>query len=55
MKEPKPMQEIHEIRHQMYEESKNLSWEEWVKKMHQTAEETIRKYGLKIRQTDKAA
>ena len=55
MKAPKPMKEIHDIRHQMNEESKNLSWEEWVKQMHKTAEETIRKYGLKIKRIDKAA
>jgi len=55
MKEPKPMQEVHEWRHQIDEENKNLSWKERVEKANRIAEETIRKYGLKIRQAHKAA
>lgn len=56
MKEPKPMQEVHEWRHKIYEENKNLSWKEQVEKSNRIAEETIHKYGLKIRQAnDKAA
>ena len=55
MKEPKPMQEVHEWRHHIDEENKNLSWKERVEKANRIAEETIRKYGLKIRQADKAA
>ena len=55
MEEPKPMQEVHEWRHQIQEENKNLSWEEQVEKTNRIAEEAIRKYGLKIKRADKAA
>ena len=55
MKEPKPMQEVHEWRHKIDEENKNLSWKEQVEKANRIAEETISKYGLKIRRADKAA
>ena len=55
MKEPKPMREVHEWRHQICEENKNLSWKEQVEKTNRIAEETIRKYGLKIKRADKAA
>ena len=55
MKEPKPMQEVHEWRHKNCEEDKHLSWRERVQKINRSAEETIRKYGLKIRRADKAA
>ena len=55
MKEPKPMQEVHEWRHKIYEENKNLSWKEQVKKADGIANEVIRKYGLKLRRISKAA
>ena len=55
MKEPKPMQEIHETQEKIYEEDKNLSRKERIDKTNRIAEETIRKYGLKIKRADKAA
>jgi len=55
MKEPRPMQEVHEWRHKNYEEDKHLSWKRRIEKINRNAEETIRKYGLKIRHADKAA
>ena len=55
MKEPKPMQEIHEIRHKMQEEDKDLSWEQWVEKTRRIAHEAIQRYGLKVKRSDKAA
>lgn len=44
--EPKPMQEIHEIRLKLYEENKNLTSEEHVAKVNREAQEIIKKYGL---------
>ena len=57
MKEPKSMREIHEIRDKLYEENKLLSWQERMEKTNRTAEEMIRRYGLKIKihRADKAA
>ena len=55
MKEPKAMQEVHEWRHKNREEDKHLSWKERVEKINRISEEMIRKYGLKIRRSDKAA
>ena len=55
MKEPKPMQEIHEVRHKIYEEDKHLSPKELVEKINRNAEDLIRRYGLKLRRSDKAA
>ena len=49
LKEPKAMREIHEIREQLYEESKGLSDKEFIAKIHQEAQECIKKYGLKIK------
>lgn len=55
MKEPKPMQEIHEIQERIYEEDKHLSREQRIEKTNRIAEEMIRKYHLNIRRVDKAA
>ena len=55
MEEPKLMQEIHEIRHKIYEEDKHLSPKELVAKINRNAEELIRRYGLKLRRPGKAA
>ncbi|MCG2712280.1 MAG: hypothetical protein L6416_08175 [Candidatus Omnitrophica bacterium] len=48
-KEPKPMQELHEIRIKLHEENKNLSAKEHAAKVHKEAEEYIKKSGLKIK------
>ena len=57
MKEPKPMQEIHEIQKKIYEQDKNLSRKVRIEKTNRIAEEMIRRYGLKLRlrNQDKAA
>ena len=57
MKEPKPMQEIHETQKKIYEEDKNLSRKERVKKTNRIAEQLIARYGLnlRLRYKDKAA
>ena len=53
MKEPKPMQEIHQIQEKIYEEDKNLSRKERIDKTNRIAEEMIRRHGLKLRVQDK--
>ena len=57
MKEPKPMQEIHEVQEKIYEQDKNLSRKERIEKTNRIAEEMIQQYGLKLhlRKKDKAA
>ena len=57
MKEPKPMQEIHQIQEKIYEEDKNLSRKERIEKTNRIAAEMIRRHGLKLRfrNKDKAA
>ena len=47
--EPKPMQEIHEIREKLYEENKNLTHKEHIAKIHEEAEAIKRKYGLVLK------
>lgn len=54
-KEPKAMQEIHEIRERLYEEEKDLSDKELIAKIHKEAQECIKKYGLKIKTLEKIA
>ncbi|MEW5758162.1 MAG: hypothetical protein AB1755_01635 [Candidatus Omnitrophota bacterium] len=48
-KEPKPMQEIHEIREKHYEETKNLSSREFILKIHEEAQAAINKYHIKLK------
>ena len=55
MKEPKPMQEVHEWRRKIYEETKHLSPKDLVEKIRRNANEVTRFYGLKLRRTNKAA
>ena len=49
------MEEIHEIRKQLYEEEKHLSTEELITKIHKEAEEVKKKYGLKFKRFSHAA
>ncbi len=49
MTEPKPMQEIHEIRKRIYEEEKKMSSKERIQKIHLEASELIKKYQLKFK------
>ena len=55
MREPKPMQEIHEIQEKIYEEDKQLTREQRIEKTNRIAEEMIHRHGLKLRRPDKAA
>ena len=55
MKEPKPMREVHEWRRKIYEEDKGLSRKQRIEKTRRIAEEAVHRYGLKLKQTDKAA
>ena len=45
MKEPKPMQEIHEIQKKLYQEEKKLPLVERMQKRHREASEAIRAHG----------
>ena len=55
MKQPKPMQEVHEWRRKNYEKTKHLAPRELVETIRRDADEITRRYGLKLRRTDKAA
>lgn len=50
--EPEAMKEIHRIRYQMYEEMKDLSSEEFIKKIHEEAEACKKRFGLKLPKRD---
>ena len=49
MTEPIPMREIHEIREKIYEEEKNLTHQERLRKVRAEAAKLIEKYGLKFK------
>ena len=55
MKEPKPMQEVHEWRRKIYEETRHLSPKELVERIRRNADEVSGRYGLKLRRSSKAA
>ena len=55
MKEPKPMQEVHEWRHKIYEETKHLSRKQRIERIKHNAEAAAKRYGLNLKRTDKAA
>jgi hypothetical protein len=48
MKEPKSMQEIHEIMERLHDKRKKMSREEVVEDINRGADELIKRYGLKI-------
>ena len=48
--EPRALREIHEIREQIYEETKNLSPEERADRRSKIGKEIAEKYGLNIKQ-----
>lgn len=48
MKEPKSMQEIHEIMEKLYNKRKKMNRNEIVEDIHEGAKELIGRYGLKI-------
>ncbi len=47
-KEPEVMRMLRKIREEMYEETKDLSNEEWVKKIKEEAEACKKKYGIRL-------
>ena len=52
-KEPKPMQEIHQIQESFFDEDKKLSSRQRILKLHEEAAKIIKKYGLKLKITSK--
>ena len=49
MTESKTMQELHKIREKIYEEEKNLSIEERIKKTREESEKYIKEHNLKLK------
>ena len=49
--EPRAMREIHEIRDNIYEETKNMPPEERAALTRREAREMIEKYGLEVKQS----
>ncbi len=49
MTEPIPMREIHDIQKKIYEENKNLTQEERLRKIRTEASSLIKKFGLKFK------
>lgn len=47
-KEPEVMRMLRKIREEMYEETKDLSNEEWVKKIKEEAEACKKEYGIRL-------
>ena len=55
MNEPRAMKEIHDIRLQIYEETKDMSPEERVALVRREAQAMIDKYGLKVKRPEPRA
>jgi hypothetical protein len=53
--EPDTMREVHDIRLQMYEESKGMTREEWVRQSRAESERIAREFGLTIVESIPAA
>jgi hypothetical protein len=49
MKEPKAMEDLHKIMEKFYEEDKNLSSEQKIKKIREESESFMRERGLRLR------
>ena len=47
-KEPELMKELHRIRHEQYEETKNLPVNQWIKRIQEEAAACKKKHGLKL-------
>jgi hypothetical protein len=52
MTESKTMQELHKIREKIYEEEKNLSIEERIKKTREESEKILQEYNIKLRRVN---
>ena len=55
MFESKESKEIHKIREKLYEETKHLTSEQWLKRCQKEADLVIKKYGLKLKKFERAA
>lgn len=49
MKESKEMEDLHKIMENFYEEDKNLSSEQKIKKIREESENFMREHGLRLR------
>lgn len=52
IKESEAFKEVKEIRQELYEQTKNLSAKAFCDRMHQEAEDVIRKYDIKIKRVN---
>lgn len=50
--EPKAMKEVHDIREKIYEETKDLTAEQRVKRTNQAVQEMEEKHSVKFRRSD---
>ena len=53
IEEPRAMRELHELRAQHYEETKNMTREEYVKWINEKARKVMKEYGIESKYTDK--
>ena len=54
LNEPEAMREIHKIREGIYEETKNMSFEERAALTSREAQEMIEKYGLSVKRPERS-
>lgn len=47
--EPETMKELHRIREKLYEETKDMTSEELIRKIHEDADAFKKEFGLKLR------
>jgi len=52
LKEEKSLEEIHKIREENYNDTKNMSSKEYAEKINQSACEAAKLYGFKIKQIE---
>ena len=52
MTESKTMQELHKVREKIYEEEKNLTIEERIKKTREESEKILQEYNIKLKRVN---